>query len=99
MFAFTSLNHMGFVIFGAFATVASGSLLGVEGATLQMFVHTFTAGSLFMLTGYLHEQTGTSEIPLLKGLRMVHAAHGWPPGLGRARARWRSRLSPASSQS
>ena len=71
MFAFTSLNHMGFVIFGAFATVASGSLLGMEGAIFQMFVHAFTAGSLFMLAGYIQQQAGTSEISRLKGLRNV----------------------------
>ncbi|MDA4114103.1 MAG: NADH-quinone oxidoreductase subunit M [Thaumarchaeota archaeon] len=71
MFAFTSLNHMGFVIFGAFATVASGSLLGMEGAIFQMFVHAFTAGSLFMLAGYVQQQAGTTEISRLKGLRNV----------------------------
>ena len=71
MFAFTSLNHMGFVIFGAFATVASGSLLGMEGAIFQMFVHAFTAGSLFMIAGYIQQQAGTTEISKLKGLRNV----------------------------
>ena len=71
MFAFTSLNHMGFVIFGAFATVASGSLLGMEGAIFQMFVHAFTAGSLFMVAGYIQQQAGTTEISRLKGLRNV----------------------------
>lgn len=68
MFAFTSLNHMGFVVFGAFATVISGSPLGVEGAILQMFVHAFTAGSLFMLSGYVQQQAGTSNIASLSGL-------------------------------
>jgi NADH-quinone oxidoreductase subunit M len=71
MFAFTSLNHMGFVIFGAFATVASGSLLGMEGAIFQMFVHAFTAGSLFMIAGYIQQQAGTTEISKLKGLRSI----------------------------
>lgn len=69
MFAFTSLNHMGFVVFGAFATVATGSLLGMEGAIFQMFVHAFTAGSLFMIAGYVQKQSGTTEIAKLKGLR------------------------------
>jgi NADH-quinone oxidoreductase subunit M len=69
MFAFTSLNHMGFVVLGAFATVATGNLLGMEGAVFQMFVHAFTAGSLFMLAGYLQHQSGTTEISKLRGLR------------------------------
>jgi NADH-quinone oxidoreductase subunit M len=68
MFAFTSLNHMGFVVFGAFATVLSGNSLGVEGAILQMFVHAFTAGSLFMLSGFVQQQAGTGEIASLRGL-------------------------------
>lgn len=69
MFAFTSLNHMGFVVFGAFATVISGNPLGVEGAILQMFVHAFTAGSLFMLSGFVQQGIGTREISKLAGLR------------------------------
>lgn len=69
MIALTSINHMGFVIFGAFATVASGNPLGVEGAIFQMFTHALAIGSLFMLSGYVHHQAGTREIPLLKGLK------------------------------
>jgi len=69
MFAFTSLNHMGFVVLGAFATVASGNLLGIEGAVFQMFVHAFTAGSLFMLAGFVGRQAGTTEVSKLNGLR------------------------------
>jgi NADH-quinone oxidoreductase subunit M len=69
MIALTSINHMGFVIFGAFATVASGNPLGVEGAIFQMFTHALAVGCLFMLSGYVHHQAGTREISLLKGLR------------------------------
>jgi NADH-quinone oxidoreductase subunit M len=71
MFAFTSLNHMGFVLFGAFATVISGNALGMEGAIFQMFVHAFTAGALFMVAGYIQQQAGTTEISGLSGLRNV----------------------------
>lgn len=68
MFAFTSLNHMGFVLFGTFATVISGNPLGLEGAILLMFVHAFTAGSTFMVSGFVEKQAGTRQIPLLNGL-------------------------------
>ncbi|HXW37967.1 MAG TPA: NADH-quinone oxidoreductase subunit M [Nitrososphaerales archaeon] len=71
MIAMTSINHMGFVLFGAFATVASGNLLGVQGAIFQMFAHALAVGSLFMLSGFVHEQAGTREIPKLKGLRLT----------------------------
>jgi NADH-quinone oxidoreductase subunit M len=68
MIAFTSINHMGFVLFGAYATLISGSLLGIQGAIFQMFTHALAVGSLFMLSGYIQHQAGTREIPLLRGL-------------------------------
>jgi NADH-quinone oxidoreductase subunit M len=68
MIAFTSINHMGFVLFGAYATIVSGSLLGIQGAIFMMFAHGLAVGCLFMLSGYIHHQAGTREIPLLKGL-------------------------------
>ncbi len=68
MIAFTSINHMGFVLFGAYATLISGNLLGIQGAIFQMFAHALAVGSLFMLSGYIQHQAGTREIPLLKGL-------------------------------
>lgn len=71
MIAMTSINHMGFVIFGAFATVVSGNLLGIQGAIFQMFAHGLAVGSLFMLSGYIHHQAGTREIPSLKGLSVT----------------------------
>jgi NADH-quinone oxidoreductase subunit M len=71
MFAYTSIAGMGFVVFGSFATVASGSVLGMEGAIMQMFVHAFTAGALFMLAGYIQKGVGTTDIASLRGLRTV----------------------------
>ena len=68
MIAFTSINHMGFVLFGAYATLISGNLLGIQGAIFQMFTHALAVGSLFMLSGYIQHQAGTREIPVLKGL-------------------------------
>ena len=68
MIAFTSINHMGFVLFGAYATLISGNLLGIQGAIFQMFTHALAVGSLFMLSGYIQHQAGTREIPLLRGL-------------------------------
>ena len=68
MIAFTSINHMGFVLFGAYATLISGNVLGIQGAIFQMFTHALAVGSLFMLSGYIQHQAGTREIPLLKGL-------------------------------
>jgi NADH-quinone oxidoreductase subunit M len=72
MIAFTSINHMGFVLFGAYASLVIANpavaYLGIEGAILQMFTHALAVGSLFMLSGYIQHQAGTREIPMLKGL-------------------------------
>lgn len=65
MIAFTSINHMGFVLLGIFTL----NLYGVSGAMFQMFNHAAAVGFLFMLSGYIHEQAKTREIPLLKGLK------------------------------
>ncbi|MDA4126572.1 MAG: NADH-quinone oxidoreductase subunit M [Thaumarchaeota archaeon] len=72
MIAFTSINHMGFVLFGAYASLVIANptvaYLGIQGAIFQMFTHALAVGSLFMLSGYIQHQAGTREIPLLKGL-------------------------------
>ena len=65
MIALTSINHMGFVLLGAF----TGNALGVSGAVFQMFNHGLAIGLLFMLSGYIHKQAGTRDINLLKGLK------------------------------
>ena len=66
LIALTSVNHMGFVLLGAFTM----NIYGVSGAIFQMFNHAAAVGLLFMLTGYIHEQTGTREIQLLKGMKV-----------------------------
>jgi NADH-quinone oxidoreductase subunit M len=58
MFAYTSISHMGFVLFGTFASVASGNPLGIEGAIFLMFTHALAVGG----------QSGTRKIPLLGGM-------------------------------
>lgn len=73
MIALTSINHMGFVLLGVYAGVAGGTansaLFGISGAVFQMFNHATAIGILFMLSGYIHEQTGTRDLTILKGLR------------------------------
>src|SRR6266481_2673891 len=65
MIALTSVNHMGYVLLGTFtATVA-----GVSGAVFQMFSHGLAVGMLFLMSGYIHDHTGTRNIDELKGLR------------------------------
>ena len=79
MFAYTSISHMGFVLFGAFATVPPGNPLGIEGAILLMFTHALAAGSLFTLSGFVEKQSGTRKIPLLGGMGQARSPHGSAP--------------------
>jgi len=68
MFAYTSISHMGFVLFGAFATVLSGNPLGIEGAILLMFTHALATSSVFTISGFVEKQSGTRKITLLGGM-------------------------------
>lgn len=67
MIALTSINHMGFVLVGAF----TGTLAGISGAIFQMFTHATAIGVMFMLSGYLHELTGTRDVTIVKGLKIT----------------------------
>lgn len=64
MVAFSSIGHMGMVLIG----IATLTTIGVEGAVFQMFSHGLIVGSLFLLSGFIGESTGTRQIPSLSGL-------------------------------
>ena len=64
MVAFTSINHMGYVLLGAFTLTT----LGVSNAVFQMFNHACAIGCLFLMSGVIHEQMGTRNIKELRGL-------------------------------
>src|SRR5881397_3750010 len=65
MIALTSVNHMGYVLLGTF-TLGS---IGISAAVFQMFAHGLAVGMLFLMSGFIHEHTGTRNINELKGLR------------------------------
>src|SRR3989449_3949943 len=65
MIALTSVNHMGYVLLGTFTR---GSI-GTSAAVFQMFAHGLAVGMLFLMSGYIHEHTGTRNINELNGLR------------------------------
>ncbi len=67
MIALTSINHMGYVLLGAF----SGNPQGVAGAVFQMFNHANAIGILFLMTGVIHERMGTRVIRDLPGMSLV----------------------------
>jgi NADH-quinone oxidoreductase subunit M len=64
MIAYASVSHMGYVLIG----LASGTPEGFAGAVYQMVSHGLLSALLFMLAGYVQEQTGTRSIASLSGL-------------------------------
>ncbi len=64
MVALTSINHMGYILLGAFTLTG----LGVSGAVFQMFNHALVIGALFLMSGVIHERMGTRTIRELGGL-------------------------------
>ncbi len=71
LIAFTSINHMGYVLLGvAVAATASAAdrAAAASGAAYQLVAHGLVTGALFFLVGMLAERTGTREIRRLSGI-------------------------------
>ncbi|WP_030901152.1 complex I subunit 4 family protein [Streptomyces sp. NRRL F-5126] len=74
MIAYTSVNHMGYIILavGAAGTLAGSDArarsLAVTGAVTQMVSHGLITGALFLLTGVLYDRGGTYAIDAYSGL-------------------------------
>jgi len=70
--AYSSVNHMGFVLLGiAAAARALGSTdatIALNGAVLQMFNHGLSAAGMFFLVGVLYERTHTRDLEEYGGL-------------------------------
>ena len=64
MLAFSSVSHVGLVILG----IASFSTQGIQGALFQLFNFTIVAGGIFILIGFLHHRTGSTEVVSLGGV-------------------------------
>jgi len=77
--AYSSVNHMGFVILGFAAAAAltaeqmqnphyiNNGASAINGAVLAMFSHGVITGGLFFLVGMLYERTHTRELALFGG--------------------------------
>ena len=70
--AYSSVNHMGFVLLGiAAAAKAPGTLnatIALNGAVLQMFNHGLSAAGMFFLVGVIYERTHTRNLDDFGGL-------------------------------
>ena len=65
--AYSSVSHMGYVIFGLFSL----STLAVNGAVYQMLNHGVSTGALFLLVGMIYERAHTREISEFGGISKV----------------------------
>jgi NADH-quinone oxidoreductase subunit M len=79
--AYTSVNHMGYVVVGvavaAAATDAGARSLALDGAVLQMVSHGVVTGALFLLVGMLQDRAHTREMGEFGGLLRVVPVLGW----------------------
>jgi len=62
--AYSSISHLGYVMLG----LASASLLGIQGAIIQMVSHGLVAGGLFLMIGMVYERCHTRELSEYGGL-------------------------------
>ena len=70
--AYSSINHMGFVVLGiAAAAMARGTenyVIALNGAVLQMFNHGLYSAGMFFLVGVIYDQAHTRKLSELGGL-------------------------------
>lgn len=64
MLAYSSISHIGLVILG----IASYNIQGIQGSIFQLFNFSIIVGGLFLLTGFLHHRTGSTDSISLGGI-------------------------------
>jgi NADH-quinone oxidoreductase subunit M len=78
--AYSSVNHMGFVVLGiAAAAYVAGSqdaTIALEGAVLQMFNHGLSSAGMFFLVGVIYERTHTRNLNDWGGLFPLVPVYG-----------------------
>jgi NADH-quinone oxidoreductase subunit M len=62
--AYTSVNHMGFILLGVFAF----NELAYQGVIMQIIAHAISTGALFVMVGQLYERMHTRDISKMGGL-------------------------------
>jgi len=64
--AYSSVSHMGFIMMG----IASMTVIGTQGAMLQMLNHGISTGALFLLVGMLYDRAHTRRIADFGGVAL-----------------------------
>jgi NADH-quinone oxidoreductase subunit M len=78
--AYSSINHMGFVVLGIAAAAWSigtqNATLALNGSVLQMFSHGLSSAGMFFLVGVLYERTHTRDLNSFGGLFALMPVYG-----------------------
>ncbi|KAA3642237.1 MAG: NADH-quinone oxidoreductase subunit M [Chloroflexi bacterium] len=78
--AYSSVNHMGFVMLGIAAAARAigteSATIALNGAVLQMFNHGITAAAMFFLVGVIYERTHTRNLDEMGGLFPLIPVYG-----------------------
>jgi NADH-quinone oxidoreductase subunit M len=86
--AYSSINHMGFVVLGiavmAFvyglpgenAQLTNDAIMATNGAVFQMFNHGLSAAGMFFLVGVIYERTHTRDLKRYGGIWSVLPVYG-----------------------
>jgi len=81
LIAYTSVNHMGYIIVGvaiaALATDPAIRATALDGSVLQMISHGLVTGALFFLVGMLQDRAHTREMDQFGGLLKIVPVLGW----------------------
>lgn len=82
--AYSSVNHMGFVVLGIAAAaygygiepLRESAIIALNGAALQMFNHGLSAAGMFFLVGVIYERTHTRNLEEFGGLFPLVPVYG-----------------------
>ena len=78
--AYSSINHMGFVVLGiaaaAWAANTENAVIALNGAVLQMFNHGLSSAGMFFLVGVIYERTHTRDLDQYGGLFAILPVYG-----------------------
>lgn len=78
--AYSSVNHMGFVLLGIAAAATKigteDAVIALNGAVLQMFNHGLSAAGMFFLVGVIYERTHTRNLDDFGGLFPLVPVYG-----------------------
>ena len=78
MLGYSSVMHMGYIFLG----IASGNVLGINGAAILIFAHGLSIALLFAIAGEVRDRTGSLLLEDLGGLGKVMPLAGLAFGLG-----------------